>query len=232
MSNRNFLVVGGSSGIGLALVKQLLTEGENVYVWSREERGLSALPGAQHYAADVTSGDLPVDELPEVLDGFAYCPGTINLKPFRGLKPDHFREELEVNLIGAVRCLQAVERRFKKSKQAAVVLFSTVAVQRGMAFHAGVAAAKGAVEGLVRSLAAEWAPKTRVNAIAPSLTDTPLAERLLSTEDKRQASAERHPLQRIGTAEEVAQLAAYLLSPAAGFITGQVIGVDGGKSRI
>lgn len=91
MSNRNFLVVGGSSGIGLALVKQLLTEGENVYVWSREERGLSALPGAQHYAVDVTSGDLPVDELPEVLDGFAYCPGTINLKPFRGLKPDHFR---------------------------------------------------------------------------------------------------------------------------------------------
>lgn len=112
------------------------------------------------------------------------------------------------------------------------MLFSTVAVQRGMAFHAGVAAAKGAVEGLTRSLAAEWAPKTRVNAIAPSLTDTPLAERLLSTEDKRQASAERHPLQRIGTAEEVAQLAAYLLSPAAGFITGQVIGVDGGKSRI
>lgn len=228
----NILVVGGSSGIGLALVEELLTQGDNVYVWSREERGLVSLPGAQHFAVDVTTDELPAGELPDVLHGLAYCPGTINLKPFRGLKPDHFRTELEVNLIGAVRCLQAVERKFKKAEQAAVVLFSTVAVQRGMPFHAGVASAKGAIEGLTRSLAAEWAPKIRVNAIAPSLTDTPLAEKLLSTEDRRKASAERHPLQRVGTAQEVAQLATYLLGSGAGFMTGQVIGIDGGKSRI
>lgn len=232
MAGKNILVVGGSSGIGLALVEQLLADGDQVYVWSREERGLNALPAVHHFQLDVTKDELPVDELADELHGLVYCPGSINLKPFRSLKPTHFREELELNLIGAVRCLQAVERSFKKVDQASVVLFSTVAVQRGMPFHASVAAAKGAVEGLGRSLAAEWAPKVRVNIIAPSLTDTPLAEKLLSSDEKRQASADRHPLRRIGSAEEVAQLAAYLLSPAAGFVTGQVIGIDGGKSVI
>ncbi len=232
MANRNILVVGGSSGIGLALVDNLLAAGENVYVWARQERELVSKTGVHFSSVDVTNGDLPADDLPDTLHALVYCPGTINLKPFRGLKPEQFRTELDINLIGAVRCLQAVERRFKKAEQAAVVLFSTVAVQRGMPFHASIAAAKGAVEGLTRSLAAEWAPKIRVNAIAPSLTDTPLAEKLLSTEDKRKASADRHPLQRVGSPEEVATLAAYLISADAGFITGQIIGIDGGKSRI
>ena len=232
MANRNILVVGGSSGIGLALVENLLAAGENVYVWARQERELVGKTGVHFSSVDVTNGDLPADDLPDTLHALVYCPGTINLKPFRGLKPEQFRTELDINLIGAVRCLQAVERRFKKAEQAAVVLFSTVAVQRGMPFHASIAAAKGAVEGLTRSLAAEWAPKIRVNAIAPSLTDTPLAEKLLSTEDKRKASADRHPLQRVGSPEEVATLAAYLISADAGFISGQIIGIDGGKSRI
>ena len=232
MANRNILVVGGSSGIGLALVENLLAAGENVYVWARQERELVGKTGVHFSSVDVTNGDLPADDLPDTLHALVYCPGTINLKPFRGLKPEQFRTELDINLIGAVRCLQAVERRFKKAEQAAVVLFSTVAVQRGMPFHASIAAAKGAVEGLTRSLAAEWAPKIRVNAIAPSLTDTPLAEKLLSTEDKRKASADRHPLQRVGRPEEVATLAAYLISADAGFISGQIIGIDGGKSRI
>lgn len=232
MANRNILVVGGSSGIGLAIVKQLLAQGDNLYVWSREERDLAQLPDAEFSAVDVTQQELPGASLPDTLHGIAYCPGSINLKPFRSLKVQDFRTDYELNVLGAVKVLQAVQRQLKKADQASVVLFSTVAVQRGLSFHASIAAAKGAVEGLTRSLAAEWAPRIRVNAIAPSLTDTPLAEKLLSTPEKRQASADRHPLKRIGTAEEVAQLATYLLNPAASFVSGQVIGIDGGMSVI
>jgi NAD(P)-dependent dehydrogenase (short-subunit alcohol dehydrogenase family) len=166
------------------------------------------------------------------VDGIAYYPGSIDLRSFRSLKADAFREAFELNVVGAVRCLQAVERNLKKSAAGSVVLFSTVAVQRGMPFHAAIASAKGAVEGLTRSLAAEYAPSIRVNAIAPSLTDTPLAEKLLSSEDKREASAKRHPLNRVATAGEIAGMAAYLLSDRAAFMTGQVIGMDGGLSVI
>jgi 3-oxoacyl-[acyl-carrier protein] reductase len=161
-----------------------------------------------------------------------YCPGSIDLKSFRSLKAPAFRTAFELNVVGAVRCLQAAERTLKKSGSASVVLFSTVAVQRGMPFHAAVAAAKGGVEGLTRSLAAEYAPVIRVNAIAPSLTDTPLASKLLSSEEKRQASADRHPLKRVANATEIAAMAAFLLSDQAAFVTGQIVGMDGGLSSI
>ncbi|PHI18807.1 oxidoreductase [Lewinellaceae bacterium SD302] len=227
----NYLIVGGSSGIGRSLVDLLLADGNDLWVWSREQRDLPA--EVNFTSVDVTSdNDLPKTALPDQLDGLAYCPGSIDLRSFRSLKPDAFRDAFELNVIGAVRCIQAAERSLKKSGQASIVTFSTVAVQRGMSFHAAVAAAKGGLEGLTRSLAAEYAPKIRVNAIAPSLTDTPLAERLLANEDKRQASAERHPLKRVASATEIAKMAAFLLGRDAAYMTGQVIGMDGGLSAI
>lgn len=227
----NYLIVGGSSGIGRSLVDQLLAEGHSISVWAREQRDLPA--SVSFTAYDVTGeSDPPKETLPDSLDGLVYCPGSIDLKSFRSLKAPAFRESFELNVVGAVRCLQAVERPLKKSPVGAVVFFSTVAVQRGMPFHASVAASKGAVEGLTRSLAAEYAPSIRVNAIAPSLTDTPLAEKLLSTEDKRQASADRHPLKRVADASEIAAMAAFLLSEKAAFMTGQIIGMDGGLGAL
>lgn len=226
-----YLIIGGSSGIGRALVDDLINDGHEVHVWAREVRDLPA--SVKFTAFDVVGEeDPPKAAVPAALDGLVYCPGSINLKSFRSLKAPAFREAFELNVVGAVRCLQVAERPLKKSGNGSVVFFSTVAVQRGMPFHAGVAAAKGAVEGLTRSLAAEYAPAIRVNAIAPSLTDTPLAEKLLATEDKREASAERHPLKRVGTPQEIAAMASFLLSDKAAFVTGQVIGMDGGLSAV
>jgi NAD(P)-dependent dehydrogenase (short-subunit alcohol dehydrogenase family) len=170
--------------------------------------------------------------LPEKIDGLVYCPGTINLRPFRSLKPEDFQHDFDVNVLGAIKTLRAAQRPMKKAEQAGVVLYSTVAVSQGMPFHASVATSKAAVEGLVRSLAAEWAPKIRVNCIAPSLTDTPLAAKLLSSEDKRKSGDDRHPLRRVGTAEDIANMTLFLLSSESSWISGQVMAVDGGMSRL
>ena len=233
MSDKNYVIVGGSSGIGLSLVKKLSREGHQVTVVSRTSDELAELPNVLPLKKDILLDKIDKDELPEVIDGLAYCPGSINLKPFRSLKPTAFLEDFNINVIGAVKVLQAAQRALTKAEtSASIVLFSTVAVGQGMPFHASVAAAKGAVEGLTKSLAAEWAPKMRVNCIAPSLTDTPMAARLLATPEKAEASAQRHPLKRVGTPDDIASLAHFLLSENSGWITGQVVGVDGGMSTL
>jgi NAD(P)-dependent dehydrogenase (short-subunit alcohol dehydrogenase family) len=233
MANRNIFIVGGTSGIGLEIVKALLDRGDRVFVGSRNESASGDVSHATHLPLDVTAPDIDLDPLPDTLQGVVYCPGTIRLRPFQRLSPTDFTQDYQINLLGAVRVLQGCLARLKKSSAgAAVVLFSTVAVKTGMPFHASIASAKGAVEGLTRSLAAELAPRIRVNALALSLTDTPLAQDLLSSDERRKASAERHPLKRIGTPAEVAGFVTYLLSDTASWITGQIIPVDGGLSAL
>lgn len=230
MENKNYLIVGGSYGIGLEIVKNLAVQNANVYVLARTNENLPSYANIFFQEYDVL-GDEKID-LPDELHGVVYCPGSINLKPFRSLKPDAFRSDFELNVIGAVKVLQKVQRLLQKTKNSSVVLLSTVAVAQGMPYHASVAASKGAIEGLTKTLAAEWAPKVRVNCVAPSLTDTPLAARLLSSDERRDASAQRHPLKRIGTVSDISEAICFLLSEKSGWISGQILGVDGGISSI
>jgi NAD(P)-dependent dehydrogenase (short-subunit alcohol dehydrogenase family) len=228
--DETYLVVGGTSGIGKAVVSALLDRGARVWEASRSEKGLGG--DARHIRYDAASGEFPSDTLPNRLSGLVYCPGTIRLRPFQRLTDDDFREDLEINLIGAVRTIRACLPALKKSPEpSGIVLFSSVAVGTGMAFHSSVAGAKGAVEGLTRSLAAELAPAVRVNAVAPSLTDTPLAGSLLANDEKRRAAVGRHPLRRLSAPEEVARTVLFLLTEAPG-VTGQVLPVDGGISSV
>lgn len=225
MKGMNIVLVGGNSGIGKALAAQLQESGATLFMYSKSGEGTTAVDLSQDFES------LP--DLPEVIDGVVYCPGTINLKPFHRITVEEFKQEMDVNFFGAVRLLQACLKGLKKSANPSVVLYSTVAVQTGMGFHAGIASAKGAIEGLTRSLAAEWAPsKIRVNAIAPSLTETPLAAALLSTPERKEASDKRHPLGRVGTPEDIAEATAFLLSPKSSWMTGQIIHVDGGMAHL
>jgi len=227
----NYLVVGGTSGIGAEVIRLLLDRGSAVVQLSRHPEQAVDAPGVRSFAWDATDEGWPADALPERLDGLVYCPGSIRLKPFPRIRPDELREDLELNLIGAVRAIQGALPALQRAPRASVVLFSTVAAQTGMPFHASVAAAKGAVEGLTRSLAAELAPMIRVNAIAPTVTDTRLAARLLGSAEKRQTAADRHPLKRVNEPDEVARTVFWLLDDAPS-VTGQVIAVDGGLGAL
>lgn len=227
-NNRNFLVVGGSSGIGLAIVEKLKQTDHKVLSASRRMGDNND----DHFVFDALKEELPISSLPDTLHGLVYCPGSINLKPFHRLSDQDFLDDFNINFLGAARCIRAALPLLKNSESASVVLFSTVAVSQGMSFHASIAAAKGAVEGLAKSLAAELAPKIRVNVIAPSLTNTLLASKLISSEEKLKASADRHPLKRIGTPGDIASLASFLLSEESSWITGQVFHVDGGLTSV
>lgn len=225
---KNIFIVGGSSGIGLELVK-ILKQENNVVTASRnpgdgEDGSIVSFP------LDVTGESIDLSSLPETLDGFVYCPGSINLKPFKMLSTETFEKDMELNFTGLVRILKEIMPRFNEG--ASLVFFSTVAVGSGMPFHTSVAAAKGAIEGFAKALAAEYAPKLRVNVIAPSLVDTPLASRLLNNERKQEKMAERHPLKRVGTPGDIARMAAFLISEDSSWMTGQVLGVDGGISTL
>src|SRR6056300_881392 len=230
IENKNILIIGGSSGIGLALAEHLAPH-NTIYVASRSGEAVQHL-NVQHIAFDATQEELDVSRLPEVLHGFVYCPGSINLRPFKGLTVEAFQSDFELNVLGAVRSLKSVLSQLSASGNAAVVFYSTVAVQTGMPFHSSIAAAKGAIEGLTRSLAAEFAPKIRVNAIAPSLVNTPLASKFLNNETKMEKANERHPMGRVGSAKEIAQATAFLLGEESSWMTGRVLQLDGGIGNL
>lgn len=218
---KRVLIVGGNTGIGAALNEQLTSDGVTTILISRSQGDV-----------DVTAEDPNFPEVEGAIDALIYCPGSINLKPFRGLKLSDFEHDMSVNYFGAVKTIKQYMPNLKLSDHASIVLFSTVAVKKGMPFHSSIAGAKGAVEGLTRALAAEYAPTVRINCIAPSLTDTPLAEKLLRNDKQREGAENRHPLKTIGEASDIAHMAQFLISDKAQWMTGQIIGIDGGMSSL
>lgn len=227
-----YLIIGASGGIGKELSNQLAMSGKQVIATFNSNGPTSHHPNIRFHQFNVLDENPSLDFIPDELNGLVYCPGSINLRPFEKITPSDFETDYRLQVIGAIRIIQAVLPGLKKSRNASIVLFSTVAAQTGFPFHTQVSAAKGAIEGLTKSLAAEYAPAIRINCIAPSLTDTGLAAPFLNTEQKRQVNAGRHPLKRIGTAEDIANMSAFLLSEKAGWITGQILHVDGGMSSI
>ena len=222
----NYLVIGGAKGVGAATVALLESQGHSVYFSSREA---STHPNSFVWNIEDESLNLPEGL---VLDGLVYCPGTINLLPAHRISHEVFLSDININAYGALKATQLALPYLKKSDAASVVFISTVAVKLGMPFHASVAMAKGALEGLGKSLAAELAPKIRVNVVAPSLTQTGLAEKFINTPEKVEASNKRHPLGRIGQPNDLAEAISFLLSAKSSWMTGQVIGLDGGMGSL
>jgi NAD(P)-dependent dehydrogenase (short-subunit alcohol dehydrogenase family) len=225
---KNIVLIGGSHGIGLAMTKELQKD-HNVFVASRTKEEIEDL-NITHIPFDALTDTLDTSVLPEEIHGFVYCPGSINLKPFKMMSLDTFHEEMDINFFSLVKVVKTIISRM--AEKSSMVFFSTVAVGTGMPFHTSVAAAKAAIEGFARSLAAEYAPNIRVNVVAPSLVNTPLAKRLLNNDKKIEMMSERHPLKRVGEASDIAEIALFLLSDKSTWMTGQVIGVDGGMSTL
>lgn len=226
-----YVIIGGSSGIGKAVVNMLAEQGNSVFT-TFNQHPIESSGNIQSQKLDVRHDTLDLSEFPDELDGLVYCPGSINLKPFHRFTGEDFVEDFRLQVVGAAKVIQQLLPKLKKSENASIVLFSTIAVQQGFNFHSQVAISKGAIEGLVRSLSAEFAPKIRVNAIAPSLTDTPLGNKFLNTSEKAIAQAAKNPLKKVGKPADIASAAIYLLTPGSSWITGQILHVDGGYSSI
>ena len=229
--NKNYVIIGGSSGIGKELVNILASQGNNVFA-TYNENIVESHDKVHYQKYDVLNDSLNLDSLPDEIDGLVYCPGSINLKPFKRFTDEDFISDFKLQVVGATKAIKSLLTRLTAGSDSSIVLFSTIAVQNGFNFHSQVSMSKGAIEGLTRSLAAEFAPKIRVNAVAPSLTDTSLASKFLNTPQKLTAQAEKNPLKKIGAAKDVAEAAAYLLLDKSSWITGQILHVDGGFSTI
>ena len=223
-------MIGGSYGIGLPLVK-ILNKEFNVHVACRTNDQLQS-ENVNFIKFDALNDEFDNSLIPDEIHGFVYLPGSINLRPFKGLSVEAFKQDLEINLISLIKVLKTVMPKLIAADNSSIVLMSTVAVQRGMPFHSSVSASKGAIEGLTKSLAAEYAPKIRVNAVAPSIVDTPLANRFLNNDLKIEKSAQKHPMKRVGNSADIAETINFLLSDKSSWMTGQIIGVDGGTSTL
>ncbi len=221
---KTIIVIGGSKGIGKAIISSLLSSYDNIINISRTEPEISG-DNVKHYSCDILTDDLPDIES---ANGLVYCPGSINLKPINRLSIEDFQDDFNINVIGAVKAIQKYLPALKKGNKPSIILFSTVAAKLGMPFHASVAASKSAIEGLTKSLGAELAPTVRVNAIAPTVTDTQLASKLLRNDSMIEKMNERHPLKKFLQPEEVADMAAFLLSDKAASLSGQIFEMDCG----
>lgn len=227
----NYFVVGGSSGIGGQIVNDLEKDRHFIYA-TYHSNPQTSRENVQYHALDVREDEMKLEDFPDQLDGVIYCPGSINLKPFNRFKVRDFADDFALQVLGAIKTINFSLSSLRKGNKPSILLFSTIAVQKGFDFHTQVSTSKGAIEGLVRSLAAEFSPVIRVNAIAPGLTDTPLASRMLSTDKKRASLNDMNPMKRVGKVSDISGLAMFLLSDTAEWITGQVIHADGGMSVI
>ena len=223
---KTYLIAGASKGIGLAIAEKLKENGHKVINLSRTVSTIAD----ENYTVDFSIPNIEMPEIEGTLDGIIYCPGSINLKPFKAFKDEDFLKDFQINFLGATAFIRKYSKQLSNPETASILLFSTVAVQTGMSFHSSISAAKGAVEGLTRSLAAEFSPSIRVNCIAPSLTKTELAEKLINSDVKLKASEDRHPLKKIGEPEDLAHMAISILENK--WLTGQIIHLDGGMSAI